>query len=141
MGALALGAITRQVVFLVVAAMATVMLATSLSTSRVPLTRTIRGFQGQAVHVLLWGTPPPGAQAQDLVLESVNVISLGVHLFFKAGSGPLMHLKIAQPRASSLTPGRVTIAAAKYVQWNATKLKAVVGAPAVSIALSVRRPE
>ena len=133
--AVVLGTLTRQVVFFVVAAMATVMLASSLSTSRLPLTRALRGFEGRAVDVLLWGAPPLDAHGPYLVLESVNVISVGVHLFFKEGSGPLLHLKIAQPRGPSLTPERVSIATAKYVQWNATRLKAVVGAPAVSITL------
>ena len=130
-----LGGLTRNVVFFIVAAMAVFFLATSLATSRMPLTRTLRGFEGQAVDVLLWGGPPPNLLGQPLILESVNVISVGVHVFFTSPSGQLLHLKVAQPGRPTLLPGRVTIPSARYVQWNAMKLKTVVDVPAVSISV------
>jgi len=131
--ALILGVLTRQVIFFVVAVMALLLLGTSLSTARVPLTRALGRFAGQAVDVRLWGAPPPGS-AGALVVESVNLLSVGVHVFFKTTSGQVMHLKIAQPSGATLADGHVVIATAKYVQWNGAKIKSQPGAPAISIA-------
>jgi hypothetical protein len=133
--ALTVGAMTGETVLFVVAAGALVVLATSLATSRVPLTRSLAGFRGQTVDVLLWGAPPPQA-SPGLVLTSVNIISFGVHVFFKASSGTLLHLKVAQPKRSIVTPDRVVIGTARYVQWNVAKVKPVAGTSAVCISRS-----
>ena len=132
--ALVLGVFTGKPIFFVVAAGTLALLASSFSASRVPLTRGLAGFRGQTVDVLLWGARPPQAPA-DLVLASVNIIGLGVHVFFRAPSGPVLHLKVAQPKGSIVTRGRVIIRAAKYVQWNVTRVEPVAGASAVGIAL------
>jgi hypothetical protein len=89
------------------------------------------------VDVLLWGARPPQAPA-DLVLASVNIIGLGVHVFFRAPSGPVLHLKVAQPNGPIVTPDRVVIRTARYVQWNVTRVEPVDGNPAVCIALRAR---
>jgi hypothetical protein len=89
------------------------------------------------VDVLLWGAPPPQAPA-GLVLTSVNIISFGVHVFFKPSSGSLLHLKVAQPKRSIVTPDRVVIGTARYVQWNVAKVKPVAGTSAVCISLRSR---
>jgi hypothetical protein len=65
----------------------------------------------------------------------VNVIGAGTHLFFTMPDGSSAHLKVAQPRDATLAPDRVTIAGARYVQWNATKLERNDEAAAVSIVL------
>ena len=135
--ALTLGVFTGKPVLFVVAAGALVLLASSLATSWVPLTRSLAALRGQTVDVLLWGAPPPHAPA-DLVLASVNIISVGVHVFFRAPSGPLLHLKVAQPKRPAVSPGRVIIGAARYVQWNVTRVRPVVGTSAVCIALRGR---
>ena len=135
--ALSLGVFTGQPILFVVAAGALALLASSLATSRVPLTRSLAGFRGQTVDVLLWGAPPPHAPA-GLVITSVNIISFGVHVFFQAPSGPVLHLKVAQPKQPVLTPDRVIIGTARYVQWNVTKIESVAGTSAVSIALRGR---
>jgi hypothetical protein len=132
---LTLGALTRHATFFVVAAMAGVLLSTSLSTSRVPLTRTLGRFTNQVVEVRLWGASPPDSPGGVLVLDSVNIISVGVHVFFKSTSGRTMHLKVAQPFGTTLSPDCVLIESAKYVQWNGAKLKPVSGSAAMSIQL------
>jgi dihydrofolate reductase len=60
------------------------------------------------------------------------VLGRGKRLF----SETAMHLKVAQPRDATLALDHVTIAAARYVQWNATKLKPSDTFAAVSIALA-----
>ncbi|MGZ5445469.1 MAG: hypothetical protein ACXW5U_23445 [Thermoanaerobaculia bacterium] len=88
------------------------------------------------MEVRLWGAQPPDTAGTTLILTSVNVISVGIHLFFAASDGCTMHLKVAQPRDATLAPDQVTIGAARYVQWNATKLKPSDTFAAVSIALA-----
>ena len=83
----------------------------------------------------MWGAPPPDTAGTTLTLSSVNIISAGTHLFFTASDGSSMHLKVAQPRNATIAPDHVTIAAARYVQWNATKLKPSNNVAAVSLAL------
>lgn len=135
--ALGAGVLTGKTVFFVVGAGALGFLATSLATSRVPLTRTLAEFRGQTVDVLLWGAPPPKASA-GLVLTSVNIISFAIHVFFDDPSGSPLHLKVAQPKRAIVSPDRVVIGTARYVQWNVSKVKPVAGASAVGI--SLRRP-
>jgi hypothetical protein len=135
--ALTVGALTGKAVFFVVAAGAVAFLATSLATSRVPLTRRLAGFRGQTVDILLWGAPPAQASA-GLVLTSVNIISVGVHVFFKAPSGSVLHLKVAQPKRPILAPDRVVIGTARYVQWDVAKIEPVAGTSAVCISLRSR---
>jgi hypothetical protein len=125
--------VTGKLVLFLVAAGALALLASSLATSWVPLTKGLAGFRGQTVDVLLWGALPPNAP-DGLVLTSVNIISFGVHVFFRASSGPLLHLKVAQPKGPAVTPDRVIIRTARYVQWNVIKVKPVAGASAVCIA-------
>lgn len=134
--AVALGVLTGQPVFFVLAPLPLFFLATSLATSRLPLTRTLRRFRNHVVDVRLWGAPPPDIPGTTLILSSVNVISFGIHLFFTASDGFSMHLKVAQPRDATLAPDHVTIATARYVQWNTTKLKPSDTFAAVSIALA-----
>ena len=133
--AVALGLVTRQPIFFVLAPLPLLFLATSLATSRLPLTRTLGRLRNHDEEVRLWGAPPPSTPGTTLVLSSVNVISFGIHLFFTASDGLAMHLKVAQPRDATLALDHVTIAAARYVQWNATKLKPSDNFPAVWIAL------
>ena len=134
--AVVLGFVTEQPIFFVLAPLPVLFLSTSLATSRLPLTRALGNFRDQVVEVRLWGGPPPDTSETTLVLSSVNVIGLGVHLFFAASDGASLHLKVAQPRDATLTPEHVTITAARYVQWNATRLRASDTLPAVSITLA-----
>jgi hypothetical protein len=135
--ALALGVITGQVFFFFLAPLPLLFLiATSLVTSRLPATRTLGRFRHHAVEVRLWGAPPPDTAGTTLILSSVNVIGVGIHLFFTAPDGSSAHLKIAQPRDAKVASDRVTVTAARYVQWNVTKLERNDAAAAVSIALA-----
>ncbi|HEY2094444.1 MAG TPA: hypothetical protein VGJ81_21475 [Thermoanaerobaculia bacterium] len=133
--AIALGVVTGQKIFFIVAALLLLLLATSLATSRLPLTRALGRFRDQPVEVRLWGAAPPGTAGTTFILTSVNVMSVGTHLFFTAYDGSSAHLKIAQPRDAKLPPDHVTVATARYVQWNTTKLERNDTAVAVSIAL------
>ena len=132
--AVVLGVVTGQTIFFVLVPLPLFLLATSLATSRLPLTRALGGLRNQVVEVRLWGAPPPGTPGPTLVLTSVNVISVGIHLFLTASDGKTMHLKVAQPRDATLAPDLVTIGAARYVQWNARKLEPSATSVAVSIA-------
>lgn len=134
--AVVLGVVTGQTIFFVLVPLPLLLLATSLATSRLPLTRALGGFRNHVVEVRLWGAQPPDTAGTTLILTSVNVISVGIHLFFAASDGCTMHLKVAQPRDATLAPDQVTIGAARYVQWNATKLKPSDTFAAVSIALA-----
>lgn len=131
-----LGVVTRRTIFFIVAALPLVLLATSLPTSALPLSRALNRFTNQAVDVRLWGAQPPNTSGSALTLTSVNVLGVGVHLFFKASDGNSMHLKIAQPRKTTIARDHITIEAVRYVQWNRTKLKPGDTSVAVSIALS-----
>src|SRR5450755_2637680 len=134
-GALATGALTALPIFFVVALGAGVLLGTSLSTSRRPLTHALERFRDRAVEVRLWGAPPPNLSGPTLVLTAVNSIGAGAHVFFKLHGSRPMHLKVAQPRDPSLTVDSVVIGSARYVQWNGKRLPRVGSAPAVAIAL------
>src|ERR1043166_4164819 len=84
--ALAAGVLFAKAIFFVVAVGASVLLATSLLTSRRPLTRALQRFEGCVVDVRLWGAPPPGAPSR-LTITAVNAIGAGVHVFVSS-----MHL-------------------------------------------------
>ena len=138
-GALAAGLLTSQFIFFVVALGAGVLLGTSLSTIRRPVTNALEGFRNQAVEVRLWGAPPPDILGATLILTSVNALGAGVHVFFSVQGGGTMHLKVAQPQDPRLASDSVVLSSARYVQWNGKRLPRVGGAPAVAIELSERR--
>lgn len=135
-GALAGGVLTSRPIFFLVALGAGILLGTSLSTSRRPLTHAIDRFRNHAVEVRLWGAPPPDLSGTTLILTSVNALGAGAHVFFNVRGGGAMHLKVAQPQDPSLAPDCVVVGSAKYVQWNGKRLPRVGSAPAVAIALS-----
>jgi hypothetical protein len=134
-GSLAAGILTSRLIFFLVASGAGILLLTSLSTSRRPLTHAIDRFRNQVVEVRLWGVPPPDLSGTALVLTSVNALGAGAHVYFNARGGGPMHLKVAQPQDARLAPDCVVIGSAKYVQWNGKRLPSVESAPAVAIAL------
>ena len=133
------GAVTARPILFVVTAISLFLLTTSLLASRLPLTRALGRFRNQVVEVRLWGGLPPGSGNGTFVVTDVNIISAGAHVFFTTSDGRGMHLKVAQPRAATLTPDEVVIAAARYVQWNRTRVKPMPGVAAVAIALSGAR--
>src|SRR6476659_5469502 len=104
LSALAAGVLTSKVIFFVAALGAGALLSTSLSTSRLPLTRALVGFRNHAVDVRLWGAPPPDLSGATLVVASVNVLGAGAHVFFRRHDGGSLHLKVAQPQDHSLAP-------------------------------------
>jgi len=133
--AIALFVVTRQAIFALIAPLPLLPLATSLATSRLPLTRALGRFRHHPVEVLLWGAAPPGTAGTTLTLSAVNVIGAGTHVFFTTSDGSSFHLKIAQPRGAEVAPDQVTVAEARYVQWNAAKVERSGTAAAVSIEL------
>lgn len=137
LSAIAIGAFTTsalypRLIFFVVGLGAVALLATTLLTSRWPVTRALQQFQGHSVAVRLWGSPPP-VPSGALVLTAVNALGAGAHVFFSVEGGVAMHLKIAQPKELHLAPGRLVIGSAKYVQWNGQRIPRLAGATAVSI--------
>jgi hypothetical protein len=136
LGALAAGVLTSQLIFFVVALGAAILLGTSLSTRRRPLTHSLEALQDQAVEIRLWGAAPPDLPGATLFLTSVNALGAGVHLFFKSQGGGSMHLKVAQPKDPSLGSDRIVIGSARYVQWNGKRLPREGSEPAMVITLS-----
>lgn len=134
-GALAAGILTSQFIFSLVALMAGVLLATSLRTTRIPLTEALHRFRGCTVEVRAWGALPPLPAGATLVLTSVNVLGAGAHVFFQASGAGSIHLKVAQPGDVQIAPNTVVVGSARYVQWNGKKLRVSGGAPALSVAL------
>ena len=135
-GTLAAGVFTSRLIFFVVTLGAGVLLGTSLSTSRRPLTRALDGFRNHVVHLRLWGVPPSEDSGAGLVLTSVNVLGAGVHVFFKGPGDESIHLKVAQPKEAGIAADSVLIGSARYVQWNGKRLPRRIEVPAVVIALS-----
>ena len=133
-GAFVAVALSPNPIFLLVALCSGALLATSLYTSRRPLTRALLRFRNHPVEVRLRGAPPPDPSGV-LVLTAVNALGAGVHVFFRNAEGTPMHLKVAQPRDPTLGSAHVVIAAAKYVQWNGKKISGAGTTPAVSLAL------
>lgn len=133
--AFAAGALSPKFIFFVLALGSGALLATSLYTSRRPLTRALLRFKDHPVEVRLCGAPRPGPSGA-LVLTAVNALGAGVHVFFSVAGGASIHLKVAQPRDPTVGSDTIVIGAAKYVQWNGKKISGVGTAPAVLIALS-----
>jgi hypothetical protein len=88
------------------------------------------------VEVRLWGAPPPELSGATFILESVNALGAGAHIFFNVEGVGSMHLKVAQPQDPHLTADSVVIGSARYVQWNGKRLPRIGSAPAVVIALA-----
>jgi hypothetical protein len=133
-GALTAGALTSQLIFYVAALMAAFLLATTLSTSRNPVTRALLDFRNCPVEVRIWGAPPPLPSGASLVLTSVNVLGPGFHVFFQTSTGSSIHLKVAQPTNPQIAANAVVVVSARYVQWEGKKISVTRGGPAVSIA-------
>ncbi|HEX4825379.1 MAG TPA: hypothetical protein VFV19_13835 [Candidatus Polarisedimenticolaceae bacterium] len=132
-GALVAGVLTSKPIFVVLALVAGVLLATSLATGRRPITRAIQRFRNQPVEVRIWGAPPPASSGDALIVSSVNALGAGVHVFFSAEGRARMHLKVAQPTELNVTSDSVVIGAARYVQWEGKKMSRADSAPAVAI--------
>src|SRR5215208_1672393 len=70
---------TRQLAFLVAACMAGGLLGLSIAGMRQALPRALTALLGRRVFVALWGAATPDRTA--VVVESVNVLGAGVHVF------------------------------------------------------------
>jgi hypothetical protein len=127
--------LTVQPALLVFACIGVSLLVARSAAVRRPLPTTLRSFQNHAVVVQLWGTSRSAPGGADLIVGSVNVIGAGRHVFFDAGSGRPVHLKVAQPRDATLSSRCVVINSAKYVQWSGTTLTRAENAPAVVVSL------
>jgi hypothetical protein len=124
------GFLRHQSLFFVLAAGALALLALSLVGVHRPPARTLRSFAGHRVRVELWGSPPP-ASAPRLVLESVNVLGAGLHVFFTVPGAGAVHLKVAQPAGLIVTSDQVIIESARYIQWQRERLPVVPAACAL----------
>ncbi len=131
-GGVATGVLTRQIVFFLLAGGATVLLALSRAGACSPVSQSLRSFAGQVVDVELWGHSPTG-DTPELVLESVNTLGAGLHVYFRLAGARTAHLKVAQPAGITVAAHLVTIQSARYVQWQRTRLPLVEGALALSI--------
>ncbi len=106
----------------------------SLIASRRPLIQALQNFEKCQVEVRIWGAPYPPIPFGALVLTSVNALGAGIHIFFSIDGDASMHLKVAQPGDSTITPNTVVISTARYIQWNGKKISQVGNAPALFLA-------
>ncbi|MES1240662.1 MAG: hypothetical protein ABUT39_03490 [Acidobacteriota bacterium] len=136
LSALTAAVLTSQFIFYLAALMAGFLLATSLSTIGLPLTKALNRLRGCVVEVRVWGAVPPLPPGATLVLTSVNVLGLGIHVFFQASGGGPIHLKVAQPTKAQVALNGAVIGSARYVQWEGKKLPFISGKPAVFVSLS-----
>ena len=127
--------LTGQLVLVVCGFMAVAFLFASIAAVRRPLPAALRSFRNHEVAVRLWGTPVSGPGGAGLVVESVNVIGAGLHVFFVAGAGRSIHLKVAQPRDTTVSTKGIVINMARYIQWWGATLPRAEGAPAVVVSL------
>lgn len=133
LASLAAGALTSQFTFVVIALVAVLVLATSLS----PAGRhsaDLERLQGRTVEVLVWGAHLRGTDGAVITLTSTRAFGAGLHCYFQVGAGTsTRHLKVAQPSRARVTGDRVLIETARYIQWDDKRLPAVIGAPALSV--------
>lgn len=133
LASLAAAAWTTQFSFLVVALVAGLLLATSLSPAG-RLTEDLQPFLGRTLEVLVWGAPPPATDGAIVTLASVKAFGAGLHFYFQVGAGTsARHLKVAQPSGARATGDRLVIETARYVQWCGRRLPAVPGVPALTV--------
>ena len=111
----------------VVIAIAFAFLALSLLSPAARIRKQLRPFVGRTVLVT----------NSRLVIESVTAIGAGLHIRFRCHDGSLVKLKVAQPTAVSISPERIEIAGARYVQWGSRRSPAGTNdSPAVVLTLT-----
>lgn len=122
---------TRQLAFLVAACMVGGLLGLSVAGMRQALPRALTALLGRRVFVALWGAATPDRTA--VVVESVNVLGAGVHVFFRGQGSSAFHLKIAQPGDVRIDREQIVVGGARYVQWQGQRAARAAGVAAVCI--------
>jgi hypothetical protein len=130
--AIAAAAFTSSPVFLPVAVLCLLFLATTLG-HVARLAESLRGFEGRLVVVLVWGAPLLGEANAALRLEAVKAVGAGLLIYLSGSKAPRTLLKVAQPRAWRFEDARLIVEQAAYVQWDGRRLPRADGVPAVSL--------
>ena len=120
---------------IVVAVLALLLLATSLSHAG-QLLEPLRIFRNRPVEIRIWGDQVPPNAGASFRIESVRALGAGLHLFVRSGDGPLKHLKIAQPRDAEVTERVAEIGEAAYVQWLDQRQTRRLGHPALELIIT-----
>ena len=118
----------------VVAGVLFMLLASTLSRAG-RIKRDLKPFIGKTVRVTNWGAAPDDGA---FTIESVSSVGAGLLIWLRRDAETArILLKVAQPTAASITPARIEIADARYVQWNRGKRAArVKTSPAVVLTLA-----
>ena len=126
------GFITAAYVFV----LASVFLVASAFSIAGRAARDLQGFRGRRARVLARGLPLPGSEG-PLFIESVASLGVGLLIRLQAepGAPRSILLKIAQPRDVLISPDRLTIDGAAYVQWGGRRIKRVDGDSSAALVL------
>ena len=97
----------------------------------------MRPLVGKTVRVGVWGSALPGHPHSTFIVHAVQAVGPGLHVYLRprAGGSPT-HLKVAQPRETTIGEHGVEIAEAKYVQWAGTKIKKAEGEKALVLVVN-----
>jgi len=96
------------------------------------LAEKMRPFLGKTVRVQVWGSDLCGSPGSKFVFCAVRAVGPGLHVYLRPmPDGSPAHLKVAQPRGTTIGDARLEIGDAKYVQWAGSKIKKVEGAMAL----------
>ncbi len=130
---------TSHFLFLMLAMLALLLLATSFSEAG-RLAEAIQGFVHHAAEVRIWGAALPIPDRSTVTITSVKALSAGLHVFFQVSpGGSSIHLKVAQPSQAQVLPQQLIIESAAYVQWAGKRLPRAAGVPALTISLDPSR--
>ncbi|HEX9121131.1 MAG TPA: hypothetical protein VF840_11380 [Terriglobales bacterium] len=92
----------------------------------------MRPLVGKNVRVQIWGLELPGNSDSEFSVHSVQAVGPGLHVYLRPlPDGSPTHLKIAQPRDTTIGEIGVEIGKAKYVQWAGKKIKKAEGEKAL----------
>lgn len=94
----------------------------------------LRPFAGKSARVQVWGSDLPGYSGSTFSVQSVQALGAGLHFYLRPlPDGRPTHLKIAQPRGTTISETGVEIAEAKYIQWAGRKIQKVEGEKALVV--------
>src|ERR1700694_2791883 len=115
---------------------------TSLFSKVSGLAEKMRPLLGKNVRVQVWGSDLPGNPGSRFAVCPVRARGFGLHVLLRPwlDGGPT-HLKVAQPRETTIGDAGLKIGEAKYVQWAGTKIKKVEGEMALVLIVNGGSPD
>src|SRR5436190_2210166 len=119
----------------VIAAAFLLMLTASTLSRAASIKRSLKPFIGRTARVSMWGAVP---DESPFVIDSVSSFGVGLIIWLRREpSGAKTMMKVAQPTEARISPTRIEITDARYVQWGRRKGAAgVKTSPAVVLTLT-----